>query len=161
MAEYMNNEHGFDWDGEISNDSSFVLLAEGEYGFAVESVTRARYPGGAKLPACNKVELKLRVEGPYGSNVISHNLFLHSRCEGLLCEFFTALGLRRHGETLRMRWDIVGMTGRCKVGVRTYTDRDGNERQTNEVKQFLDPANRPEQTAMELPKTGAWTSGRF
>ena len=149
----------YNWDDEISQDSAeFALLPEGEYEFSVTGFERGRYPGGAKLPSCPKATVSLRFEGVEGVAVIKHNFFLHSKCEGLLCAFFTCLGMRKRGEPLRMDWPgTVGRTGRAKITVRSYTGNDGREYQTNDVKQFLEPENAPAApTAAQ-----SWTPGAF
>ena len=147
------------WDDEISQDSAeFALLPEGEYEFSVTGFERGRYPGGAKLPSCPKATVSLRFEGVEGVAVIKHNFFLHSKCEGLLCAFFTCLGMRKRGEPLRMDWPgTVGRTGRAKITVRSYTGNDGREYQTNDVKQFLEPENAPAAPAAAQ----SWTPGAF
>lgn len=149
----------YNWDDEISQDSAeFALLPEGEYEFSVTGFERGRYPGGAKLPSCPKATVSLRFEGVEGVAVIKHNFFLHSKCEGLLCAFFTCLGMRKHGEPLRMDWPgTVGRTGRAKITVRSYTGNDGREYQTNDVKQFLEPENAPAAPAAAQ----SWTPGAF
>ena len=39
-----------------------------------------------KLPPCNKAILSIRIENEEGqATTIKHNLFLHSKCEGMLC----------------------------------------------------------------------------
>lgn len=149
----------YNWDDEISQDSAeFALLPEGEYEFSVTGFERGRYPGGAKLPSCPKATVSLRFEGVEGVAVIKHNFFLHSKCEGLLCAFFTCLGMRKRGEPLRMDWPgTVGRTGRAKITVRSYTGNDGRECQTNDVKQFLEPENAPAAPAAAQ----SWTPGAF
>lgn len=149
----------YNWDDEISQDSAeFALLPEGEYEFSVTGFERGRYPGGAKLPSCPKATVSLRFEGVEGVAVIKHNFFLHSKCEGLLCAFFTCLGMRKRGEPLRMDWPgTVGRTGRAKITVRSYTGNDGREYQTNDVKQFLEPENAPAAPAAAQ----SWTPGAF
>lgn len=149
----------YNWDDEISQDSAeFALLPEGEYVFSVTGFERGRYPGGAKLPSCPKATVSLRFEGVEGVAVIKHNFFLHSKCEGLLCAFFTCLGMRKRGEPLRMDWPgTVGRTGRAKITVRSYTGNDGREYQTNDVKQFLEPENAPAAPAAAQ----SWTPGAF
>lgn len=149
----------YNWDDEISQDSAeFALLPEGEYEFSVTEFERGRYPGGAKLPSCPKATVSLRFEGVEGVAVIKHNFFLHSKCEGLLCAFFTCLGMRKRGEPLRMDWPgTVGRTGRAKITVRSYTGNDGREYQTNDVKQFLEPENAPAAPAAAQ----SWTPGAF
>lgn len=149
----------YNWDDEISQDSAeFALLPEGEYEFSVTGFERGRYPGGAKLPSCPKATVSLRFEGVEGVAVIKHNFFLHSKCEGLLCAFFTCLGMRKRGEPLRMDWPgTVGRTGRAKITVRSYTGNDGREYQTNDVRQFLEPENAPAAPAAAQ----SWTPGAF
>lgn len=149
----------YNWDDEISQDSAeFALLPEGEYEFSVTGFERGRYPGGAKLPSCPKATVSLRFEGVEGVAVIKHNFFLHSKCEGLLCAFFTCLGMRKRGEPLRMDWPgTVGRTGRAKITVRSYTGNDGREYQTNDVKHFLEPENAPAAPAAAQ----SWTPGAF
>ena len=138
-------DRNFDWNDTIENDSSFTLLPEGDYPFTVKSFERGEYPGGKKLPSCKKAVLTIEVDGgELGSVEITHNLFLHSRCEGLLCEFFTAIGQRRRGEQLRMDWNQVpGARGMCSVSVRKWTGNDGSERESNDIKRFLEPAAQP------------------
>lgn len=155
--EAMERELG--WDDEIKNESTFELLPEGEYTYMVESFERGRYEPTpkAKLPACNMVTLSLKITGNDQSATLQHRLFLHTRCEGMLCDFFTSIGMRKHGEPLKMNWPAVaGRRGRCKIGVRAWKGDDGVERQSNEVKRFLD--FEPEK--MAAPATG-YTQGKF
>ena len=93
------------------------------------------------------------------STTVTHNLFLHRKCEGLLCAFFTSIGQRKHGETLRPNWQaVVGATGRCKVGIHEWTGNDGQKRQSNEITRFLEPVAGAQQTA---PAAAGWTPGSF
>ena len=96
---------------------------EGDYLFTVTAFERARYEGGAKLPPCSMAKLTIRIHGgDKGETSVQHRLYLHSRCEGLLCAFFESIGQRKHGEPLRPRWDeLVGAQGMAHVGVREYT----------------------------------------
>ncbi len=125
------------WDDEIEKESpEYIMLPEGEYDFEVISFERARYAGGDKLPPCHQVKLKLQITVPEGTVTINHNLFLHSRVEGMLSAFFNCIGHKKHGEKLKMNWTLVpGSKGRVKVGTRTY-----NEKTFNEIKRFLEPA---------------------
>lgn len=146
----MNNtpEREFEWEDVIENDGpEFILLPEGDYDFKVLSFERARHPGSAKLPPCNKAIVHIEIESPEGRTVIKHNLFLHSKCEGMLCAFFSAIGQRKRGEQLRMNWNTVsGSTGRCKVGIRTWIKDDGSEGKSNEIKRFYEAEEKPKFT---------------
>lgn len=139
-------ERAFGWDDEISNDSrDFVLLPGGDYPFTVTKMERQRFAGSEKLPACNMAVLTLRVNGgERGEAFVTHRLYLHSKCEGLLCAFFESIGLRKHGEPLRMPWDkVVGCAGTCRLEVHDFTGRDGEEHQSNQVNRFLPPKEEP------------------
>lgn len=137
------------WDDTIEKESSdFILLPEGDYNFVVDSFERGRHGGSEKLPACNKAVLKLRVESDKGTALITHNLFLHTKTEGLLSAFFESIGQKKKGEKMAMNWSRVpGATGRAKVGIHTYVNKDGEERQSNDIKKFYPKENKPAFTA--------------
>ena len=147
------------WDDEIENDSpEFVILPEGDYEFVVTKFERGRHNGSEKLPPCNKAILTLQIVGKEGVALITHNLFLHSKCEGMLCAFFTAIGQRKHGEKLKMNWNnVIGSSGRLKLGIRTWKGTDGEEKTSNDVKKFYEP------TENEEPQQAAshWQAGQF
>lgn len=90
----MSIDREYDWGDVIENDGpSYTLLPEGEYPFEVVSFERKRFAGSAKLPPCNQAELTLLVDGgTLGRTTVYHSLFLHTKTEGLLCAFFTAIG---------------------------------------------------------------------
>lgn len=134
-------EREFGWDDIIENDSAdFIVLPEGDYDFEITGFERQRHQGSEKLPPCNKAAVSVAIKAPQGTVTIRHNLFLHSKCEGLLCAFFVAIGQRKHGEKLQMNWNrVIGATGRCKVGVRNFTKKDGETGYSNEIKRFYEP----------------------
>lgn len=63
----MNTENMIlDWNDSIENDGQeFIVLPEGDYNFTVTDFERGRFPGSAKIPACNKASLTLRVDTVY------------------------------------------------------------------------------------------------
>lgn len=170
MTDYIPNEqdHELDWDDVITKDSTdFTLLKDGKYPFTVKSFARAQYNGGPKLPACKMCELEIIVRDPSNGDevLLKHRLYLHSRTEGLISQFFCSIGLKKHGEPLKMEWNKVpGATGICKVYIDTYKDKDDQDRQVNRIKNFCDPepAAKPTQTPQSQPTQqtfggfGAW-----
>lgn len=143
MSEYntVNTTDALGWDDVISEESGeFVLLPDGEYPFRVINFERGYHNGSDKLPKCPKATLTIEVDGgAKGKAVLTHNLFLSRKTEGLLSAFFIAIGQKQHGQPLRMDWPKVpGATGRCKLGTREYK---GN--QYNEIKRFLEPSAAP------------------
>jgi len=142
----MIKDHELQWNDAIENDGSggeFVLLEPGEYPFAVVAFERARFGGSPKLPACNQAKLTLEVGEDGNVATLNHNLYLHSKTEGLLCQFFRSIGARKHGERLVMDWSrVVGARGRCKIKHRKWVNnKDGREMVGNDVDKFLDPAD--------------------
>ncbi|MCH4280132.1 DUF669 domain-containing protein [Mediterraneibacter sp. NSJ-151] len=132
-------ERELDWNDEIEKDSDFTLLPEGDYDFTVESFERGRHPGSDKLPACNKAILKLRIDSNEGSTILTHNLFLHTKTEGMISAFFTAIGQKKKGEKVKMNWNaVIGAKGRCKLSIRNWKGNDGEEHQSNEIKKFYE-----------------------
>ncbi|HJC24961.1 MAG TPA: hypothetical protein H9761_14865 [Candidatus Eisenbergiella merdavium] len=132
----MSEERELQWDDTIENDGQeYVTLPEGDYAFTVESFERGRHNGSEKLPACNKAIVRLRIDTPEGPAFISHQLFLHTKTEGLLSAFFSSLGLKKKGEPLRMNWNAVtGASGRAHITL--DPDRNDPEKKYNHVKRF-------------------------
>lgn len=164
MSEFVNGGE-IGWDGAIEHDSEFQfqLLPEGDYNFTVMKFERGRHNGSQKLPACNKAILTLKLSNGQYETTIEHNLFLHSKCEGLLCEFFTAIGQRSHGQRLVPRWnEVVGSTGTCKVTIRDWTGNDGTIKQSNDIKKFYEKGYvaASVQPASAAPQAG-YTPGQF
>lgn len=149
MADTVDRE--LDWDESVElNPSTFIVLPEGEYDFTVTKFERQRHPGSAKLPSCPKAVLTLELKAPNGdTGIITHNLFLHTKTQGLLSAFFISIGQGKQGETVKLDWSkVLGASGRAKVGVREYEKRDGSKGEANEIQQFLPPLR-------------GWTAGGF
>lgn len=163
MSQYDSTPREFGWDDEIQRDESFQVLPEGDYRFTVTRFERARHSGSEKIPACNKAVLTLSVSGPEASGEVQTILFLHSKFEWKLCQFFTAIGQRRPGEAMRMNWGAVpGSSGMCRVGVRKWAGNDGKEREGNEINEFYDPEAAPAAAGQPQPQPpAAWTRGSF
>lgn len=158
--QYTQNNGAFGWDDEISEESSFVLLPEGDYQFTIEKFEKQRYAGGDKIPACPKAVVTFSVSSPDGlSTVITENYLLHKKMEWKLSEFFAAVGLKKKGEPVRMLWtpELYGKTGMCKVIVHSY-QKDGETRQINRIDKLYPSYEQPERST---PKTSAWTPGSF
>ncbi|MPN11925.1 hypothetical protein SDC9_159234 [bioreactor metagenome] len=158
------NERALGWDDEIEKESEFILLPDGDYNFEVTAFERARHAGSANLPPCNKAVISLKVYNDNNSTTIKHNLFLHTKTEGMLSEFFKAIGQKKHGEKLRMNWNaVIGSKGRCKVFIDNYKNDKGEDRQSNKIKRFYEPDNSTAQPPQN--NTGAYqtsfTPGTF
>lgn len=137
MSQEIERELG--WDDEIVNDGpEFVLLPEGDYNFTVKKFERARFQGSANMPPCNQAKLEITIHSlEHGDQTVFHNLFLHTKTEGFLSGFFTAIGQKKKGEPLRMNWNAVtGAKGRCQLEHNKYTNKNGEERTNNQINKF-------------------------
>lgn len=132
-------ERELDWNDEISNEGiEFIVLPEGIYDFKVQKYERARYNGNANIPPCNQVTVFLEIHSTVGDTVVKENLYLHTKTEWKLCEFFNCIGQKEKGKPVRMNWQLVtGATGRAEIEINKYVDKNGKERTNNRVKKFL------------------------
>lgn len=159
MANNNVNDVAMTWDDEIQNDGEgFRVLPEGEYDFTVTDFTRGRFEGSDNMKACPKAELTITLHDPDGDVTVNENLFLNKKVEWKLCQFFIAIGHRKHGEPLRPNWNAVkGAKGRCKVGIKKWTGKkDGKEYKGNEITAFLEPSESPMNYATD--RTSDYTS---
>ena len=137
MAQFGAEYEELGYEGVIENeDGGFTLLPEGDYDFTVSKITRGRYEGSDKMPACNSVTVELTVWGPQDKTTITERFFLVKKFEWKLSQFFLSIGLKKHGEQLVMRWNIEGMRGKCKVYIDCYKKNDGSDGQSNKIKKF-------------------------
>ena len=142
-----------DWDDVIQDDGQeFVVVPEGDYTFTVTGFERGRFPGSAKIPACNKATISINIDNDKGVANARFDLILYRTLEWKIASFFRCIGQKKHGEKVVMNWNgIIGARGRAHIKPRTY--QKGNEdRQVNDVDRFYDydesmgfaPVNDPE-----------------
>ena len=110
MSEYQNDAHEIGWGDQIVADGGeFLLLDEGDYDFTVTAFERGRFPGSAKIPACNKAVLTLTVQTSKGEANTKYDLILWSSLEWKISEFFRSIGQKKSGEAFVPRWnEVVG-----------------------------------------------------
>ena len=136
-----NNQNMFlEWNDVIESDGQeFVTLPEGDYNFRVTGFERGRFPGSAKLPACNKAMLTLDVENDLGIATCHVDLILYRTLEWRISGFFRAIGQKKSGEKLVMDWNkVIGAQGRAHFKPRPYKDKNGNDHEANDVERFID-----------------------
>ena len=133
MTQQFQQDRELGWDDTIVQDSEFILLEPGEYWFTVEKFERARHTPNPNsksqnpLPPCNKAILTLKIDTRTGeTKTVKHNLFLHTRTEGMVSAFFGAIGQKKHGEQLQMNWQtVVGSIG--VTSIKKEMGSNGNE----------------------------------
>ena len=140
MSDYMDNNETFDWGSEISEDGQqYVTLEPGDYIFTVTGVERKQFRGSDKIPECNQAVVKMEVETPKGKANVFENLYLAKVNEWRLSAFFRCLGMKKHGEKLKMDFPgSIGRKGRANFGVRK--GNGGNDYNTLKKYYDYDPA---------------------
>lgn len=134
------NEMLMDWNDTIENDGQeFVLLPDGEYNFTVTNFERGRFPGGPKIPACNKAVITVQVKTDDGIATVRFDLFLYKTVEWRLSAFFRCIGQKKSGEKVVMNWNnVIGSKGRAYFKQRTYINNFGEEKTVNDLANFID-----------------------
>lgn len=135
-----NKDMLMDWNDAIESDGQeFILLPDGEYNFTVTNFERGRFPGGAKVPPCNKATITVQVDSKEGVATVKFDLLLYKSLEWKLSAFFRSIGQKKHGEKLSMDWNkVVGSKGRGYFKQKTYTNQSGEDRTYNDLDRFID-----------------------
>ena len=127
---------------------SFEPLPEGIYYVTVTKVEHEDYfptRPDAKLPACEKMVVKLKVMADDGRTGFARaNFFFVKRPAMLkkLYDFYISVGAMQPGDTrLPLEADVEGSVARAKIVVHEY-----NGRKYNEVHYFLAPSENTEST---------------
>ena len=135
----MSEFETFDWDSEIESDGpEYVTGQPGDYSFTVTKVERQQYQGnidnGGKIPPCAMALVMGTIDVPKGTATFRERLYLCKSFEWKLSAFFRCLGMKKHGEKLRMNFnEAVGKKGMAKFGIREY-----NGQTYNQIEQYYD-----------------------
>lgn len=121
------------FDDEVTQENEFQILPDGDYEFTVTSYDRTQFNGSEKMCACPEVDVVITInykdrEGNAATRDMTHKLFLNSKIEGRISEFFEGIGMKEKGKPFRMAWQqTVGKTGKLKLGHREYNDQTYND----------------------------------
>ena len=137
----------YDWDDEIEDDGegkAFVILEEGDYDFEVSKFERGHYTpsADAKTPSCNMAIITIKISTDEGDAYIMDKFPLASTMEWKVSSFFRSVGLKKHGEPIKMVWnESIGCKGRAHITKSEGTKRDGVF--FNNVGRYIDPVAKP------------------
>ena len=132
----------YDWDDEIENDGEereYVTLEEGDYDFEVTKFERGNYTpsANAKTPACNQAIMTLKIATNDGDAYVIDKFPLASTMEWKIAAFFRCVGLKKHGEAVKMMWkDSIGCKGKVHI---TKTKGNNDNVFFNNVGKYIDP----------------------
>ena len=135
----MSEFETFDWDSEIESDGpEYVTVQPGDYSFTVTKVERQQYQGnidnGGKIPPCAMALVMGTIDVPKGTATFRERLYLCKSFEWKLSAFFRCLGMKKHGEKLRMNFPgAVGKKVLAKFGIHEH-----NGSKYNQVEQYYD-----------------------
>jgi len=142
----------FDWDSEIEIDAEgkeFVTLEPGKYNFTVHAFEKGIYEKkneNSKLPdGCPLAIITLKIVTDEGEAYIKDNLYLAKASEWKLSQFFNCIGMKKHGEKIRMDFKAaLGKSGMCQI---TKDKGNNDDVYFNHVKTYLEPKiNMPVET---------------
>lgn len=138
------------WDSKIDNpdEGDFTLFPDGIYPFSVTKFERGRHEASDNLPECPMAKVYLEFDGgpQLGTTTVMHRLFLHTKTQGMLAQFFKGIGLRKHGEPLVLDWNAIhGRKGYAKLGTRKYNNEDYQK-----IKKFIPPEDWPTTTPAQV-----------
>lgn len=137
----------YEADPDDGSHGGWTPLPEGFYPFRVERMERERYQGSQKMPQCPMAKLTLSVTGADGRDTtVQQRLYITRNQLWKVSRFMESVGRGRNGAgKVIIDWGgIEGMGGFVKLKVRSYTGRDGQERQTNDVEWFVKPEEQQE-----------------
>ena len=128
------------WTWKLTDDSDgYRLLQPGIYRARIKRFEQSEFKGSAKLSACPRAIITLAVETENGPQEVTVSLLVHRKLEWKLSQFFRAIGRKKHGEALQMDWSgLVGLPLKVHITIRSYKNRDGEDRQCNDVDRFFD-----------------------
>ena len=140
--EVQNNEF-LSWDGSfIAQDTEFILLDEGVYNFKITNMERKFYSGQSKKIANGTpfAEVTYSIDTDRGTATVKDNLFLLKSWQWKLTAFFKSIGQKVvDGQPFQPNWNVVGATGKAEIGQHEYTNRNGDNRKSNQISRYLTP----------------------
>lgn len=128
------------WDDQIEKEAEFEVLPEGTYDFVVEAMERGQYNGSERMSACPMASLTLAISDPATGKKgrVFDTLYLHSKAEWRLSQFFISIGQKKKGEAFRPNWTLVpAARGKVEIFIDKYKDKSGKERESNRVSKYL------------------------
>ena len=153
--EIQDTGRALDWN-EAVEEKAYEPLKAGIYRFQVTGFMRKRHEGSENLSPCPMAELNVEIDGgAEGKRTIKHNLFLHTKTQNFLAQFFMSIGMPKGSDDkVIMDWSKVpGSKGSCELYVDEFTTRSGNVVKTNKIKKFISPT---------APATNSsWQAGSF
>lgn len=128
------------WDGRIEKEGAdFEPVPAGTYTFVVHTMDRGRFAGSERMAPCNMANLDLIITDRDGNERhVFDTLYLNTKAEWRISQFFLCIGQKKKGEPLRPNWnEVVGSSGKAEIIVNSYKDKDGNPRKNNRVDKYL------------------------
>ena len=166
----MADNQVFGWDdvGYVAEDSFSDFLPEGEYAFEVRDVKFDRYnkqnPASSIPDNCPMAVVQVYCTNDKAKGTVFERLYLYSGGLGRISTFFKSVGLipadmsadEPMPASFKQMFDrSVTTTGRCKLTVRKYKDKDGKEQQSNNVR-FHMPDKAPATPAPAQAQQQSW-----
>ena len=159
------NGNALGWDDDFeAQESSFVLLPEGDYAFEITKLEKARHSGSEKVPPCNKAIVTFCVHAQQGDTYITENYLLIDLdwAQRKNTALFASIGLASREDVENRRrikpyWsnEIAGRRGVCHIAPRTYT-KDGVQHTVNDLKTLYPTWKQPNVEPVAPPQNAGY-----
>lgn len=130
------------WEGYVIDDGpSFELLDAGYYPFRVKKLEKERFEGSSKMASCSRAKLTLEINAGDHFVTVFDRIMLNTKMQWRISRFFECLGFTKDNEgRMQMHWnEVEDKEGWLKIGVREYTNKEGNKQQSNDVEEYCYP----------------------
>lgn len=130
------------WEGYVIDDGpSFELLDAGYYPFRVKKLEKERFEGSSKMASCSRAKLTLEINAGDHFVTVFDRIMLNTKMQWRISRFFECLGFTKDDEgRMQMHWnEVEDKEGWLKIGVREYTNKEGNKQQSNDVEEYCYP----------------------
>ncbi len=157
MTQYQQNHNiDLDWDTAIPDAPPIVIIPPGTYYFRVVAAKRSEWALTVnKIGGCKYMDLTLQIQDQAGEILgeVNDKLTLHPIMLWKIRQFWTSVGEQVvDGQPFVPPWGrITGAGGWCKIKTRTYTNKHGEEREANDVEEYLAPASPAVSQANDVP----------
>ena len=125
------------WDSEIENEGNDFVIFPDDTECECEVIA---FDKGAAASGAPMAKLKILCVAEAGRTTVEDNIALQRNCEWKLCEFFTAIGQRRHGQRIVPDWTkVMGARFRARLSKEPW--RNNPDRFSNKIKKYLEPVS--------------------
>lgn len=144
---YQDLDEILDWDDEIDDGSSFILLDPGDYDFKVLDFKEGYTDKGIR-----KGIIDFEVSNGDQKTTVTEHFVLTKKAAWKIAELLRSVGLKKHGENVKasLMKRTPGLKGRCEIFIDEFVGKKGNTVKVNHIGRFYDPTDAPRDIEAEI-----------